>query len=113
VVEECYTYRECFAGWQGGTHQDGITCSALPGPTACGWDVFTTDRTPHQPTGKWVGEAEYGSGHYVCDPGQRCTATHTFATFCARVYAPPDGFASVKFDVNLDGKVFEPCPTGV
>jgi hypothetical protein len=29
------------------------------------------------------------------------------------VYAPPDGFAAVKFDVNLDGKVFLPCPTGV
>ena len=112
VVEECYTYHECFAGWQSGTHQDGITCSALTGPTACGWDVFTTDRTGHQPTGKWVGEAEYGSDHYVCNPGQSCPAKRMFATFCARVYAPPDGFAAVKFDVNLDGKVFEPCPAG-
>jgi hypothetical protein len=113
VVEECYAYSECFAGWQGGTHQDGITCSALQGPTACGWDVFTTDRTPHQPTGKWVGEAEYSADHYVCNPGRSCPAKRMFATFCARVYAPADGFAAVKFDVNLDGKVFWPCPTGV
>ncbi|HYB86780.1 MAG TPA: endo alpha-1,4 polygalactosaminidase [Streptosporangiaceae bacterium] len=113
VVEECYVYSECFADWQGGTHQDGITCSALHGPTACGWDVFTTDRTPHQPTGKWVGEAEYGDDHYVCNPGRSCPAKRMFATFCARVYAPPDGFAAVKFDVDLDGKVFWPCPSGV
>ena len=36
MVEECYTYGGC--------------------PS---WDVFTTARTAHQPTGKWVGEAEY------------------------------------------------------
>jgi Glycoside-hydrolase family GH114 len=113
VVEECYAYHECFASWQRGSRQDGITCSVLPGPTACGWDVFTTDRTAHQPTGKWVGEAEYASDHYVCNPGQHCPATHRFGTFCARVYAPPGGFTAVEFDVNLDGKVFEPCPTGV
>jgi hypothetical protein len=112
VVEECYVYSQCFASWQIGSHQDGITCSGVHGPTACGWDVFTTDRTAHQPTGKWVGEAEYGSDHYVCDPGQTCPARRKFATFCARVYAPPDGFAAVKFDVNLDGSVFEPCPAG-
>jgi len=29
------------------------------------------------------------------------------------VYAPPSGFAAIKFDVNLDGKVFLPCPAGV
>jgi hypothetical protein len=75
--------------------------------------VFTTARTPHQPTGKWVGEAEYIEDHYVCNPGQSCAYEQRFTTFCARVYAPPDGFAAVKFDVNLDGKVFLPCPTGV
>ena len=113
VVEECYTYGGCFAAPQRGNRQYGITCSGLRGPAPCGWDVFTTDHAAHQPTGKWVGEAEYGSDHYVCDPGQSCPAKQLFATFCARVYAPPDGFAAVKFDVNLDGKVFEPCPTGV
>jgi hypothetical protein len=89
VVEECYTYGGC--------------------PS---WDVFTADRTAHQPTGKWVGEAEYGADHFVCDPGQSCPHKRQFATFCARVYAPPGGFAAVKFDVDLDGKVFEPCPAG-
>ena len=90
VVEECYTYGGC--------------------PS---WDVFTTARTAHQPTGKWVGEAEYVEDHYVCNPGQNCSYPRRFTTFCARVYAPSDGFAAVKFDVNLDGKVFLPCPTGV
>ena len=89
VVEECYTYGGC--------------------PS---WDVFTADRTAHQPTGKWVGEAEYGADHFVCNPGQSCPHKRQFATFCARVYAPPGGFAAVKFDVDLDGKVFEPCPVG-
>jgi hypothetical protein len=89
VVEECYTYGGC--------------------PS---WDVFTADRTAHQPTGKWVGEAEYGADHFVCNPGQDCPRKRQFATFCARVYAPPSGFAAVKFDVDLDGKVFEPCPAG-
>jgi hypothetical protein len=90
VVEECYTYGGC--------------------PS---WDVFTADRTARQPTGKWVGEAEYGADHFVCDPGQSCPHKRQFATFCARVYAPPGGFAAVKFDVDLDGKVFDPCPAGV
>jgi hypothetical protein len=90
VVEECYTYGGC--------------------PS---WDVFTTARTAQQPTGKWVGEAEYGEDHYVCNPRQNCPHKRLFSTFCARVYAPPDGFAAVKFDVNLDGKVFDPCPSGV
>jgi Glycoside-hydrolase family GH114 len=113
VVEECYTYGGCFAGPQRGTRTYGITCSGLRGPTPCGWDVFTTDRTAHQPTGKWVGEAEYGADHFVCDPGQSCPGKRQFSTFCARVYAPPYGFSAVKFDVDLDGKVFEPCPAGV
>ena len=90
VVEECYTYGGC-----------------------PGWDVFTADRTAHQPTGKWVGEAEYGADNFVCDPGQGCPHKRQFATFCARVSAPPGGFAAVKFDVDLDGKVFDPCPAGV
>ena len=90
VVEECYAFGGC--------------------PS---WNVFTTTRTAHQPTGKWVGEAEYGADHYVCNPGQSCPHKRLFTTYCARVYAPPSGFAAVKFDVNLDGKVFLPCPAGV
>jgi hypothetical protein len=89
VLEECYLYRQCGA-----------------------WHVFTADRTAAQPTGKWVGEAEYGADHYVCNPGQRCSGRRSFAAFCRSVYAGPDGFAAVKFDVNLDGKVFLPCPRG-
>jgi hypothetical protein len=112
VVEECYTFHECFAAWQLGTRQDGITCSRLSGPTPCGWDVFTADRTALQPTGKWVGEAEYGADHYVCNPGKRCRGPHRFTAFCRAVYAPPHGFAAVKFDVNLDGLTFYPCPRG-
>ena len=90
VVEECYVYHECGS-----------------------WHVFTADRTKQQPTGKWVGEAEYGSDHYVCNPGQKCTHRRSYATFCRVEYAGPNGFAAVKFDVDLNGKVFLPCPRGI
>ncbi len=112
VVEECYVYHECFASWNRGTRQDGITCSALTGRTPCGWDVFTAARTASQPTGKWVGEAEYAQDKFVCSPGVRCKRKREFATFCRRVYAPADGFAAVKFSVDLDGRLFYPCPKG-
>jgi hypothetical protein len=75
--------------------------------------VFTADHTMRQPTGKWVGEAEYGADHFVCNPGQTCPYRRRFATFCRRVYAPAHGYAAVKFDVDLDGRVFRPCPAGV
>ncbi len=112
IVEECYVYRMCFASQLRGSRQYGITCTALTGPTPCGWDDFSTDRTARQPTGKWVGEAEYSADHYVCNPGQRCSYRRRFSTFCKLVYAPSYGFAAVKFDVDLDGRVFYPCPTG-
>jgi hypothetical protein len=112
VVEECYIYRQCLASQLRGSAQYGITCTALAGPTPCGWDAFTTDRTSRQPTGKWVGEAEYSADNYVCNPGQHCARKHLFRTFCAAVYSPSYGFAAVKFDVNLDGSMFYPCPTG-
>jgi hypothetical protein len=113
VVEECYTYGGCFAAPQRGDRQYGITCTGLRGRTPCGWDVFTADHTMSQPTGKWVGEAEYGADHFVCNPGQRCPYKRRFAVFCHRVYAPAHGFAAVKFDVDLDGRIFRPCPAGV
>jgi hypothetical protein len=112
VVEECYTYHACFASWLRGSSQYGITCTGLARATPCGWDDFAADVTRRQPTGKWVGEAEYGADHYVCDPGQRCRHKHRFTTFCRAVYAARAGFAAVKFDVNLDGRVFYPCPAG-
>jgi hypothetical protein len=112
VVEECYRYQQCFASQMRGSSQYGITCTALAGRTPCGWDDFSTDRTAAQPTGKWVGEAEYGADHYVCNPGQPCPGKRRFATFCRIVYAPPYGFSAVKFNVNLNGKMFYPCPRG-
>jgi hypothetical protein len=113
VVEECYAYHACFASWLRGNRQYGITCTGLHGRTPCGWDDFAADVTPAQPTGKWVGEAEYGADHYVCNPGQRCRGPHRFAAFCATVSGPRAGFAAVKFDVDLDGRVFYPCPRGI
>jgi hypothetical protein len=112
VVEECYVYSECFASQVSGQSNVGITCSALAGATPCGWDDFTTDVTADQPTGKWVGEAEYGADHYVCDPGQSCAHAKLFTTYCSSIYAPAYGYAAVKFSVNLDGSVFYPCPNG-
>jgi Glycoside-hydrolase family GH114 len=112
VVEECYVGGQCTAASFLGSKQYGITCTALSGATPCGWDVFTSDRTNAQPNGKWVGEAEYSADNYVCNPGQRCPTQRLFATFCRDVYSPSWGFAAVKFDVDLDGKLFYPCPTG-
>jgi Glycoside-hydrolase family GH114 len=112
IVEECYVYRQCLASQLRGSSQYGITCTSLAGSTPCGWDAFSTDRTPNQPTGKWVGEAEYGDDHFVCNPGQSCSGRRSFAAFCRAVYAPAYGFAAVKFDVDLDGAMFYPCPKG-
>jgi hypothetical protein len=113
VVEECYVYSECFSSQVAGGTSAGITCTALAGPTPCGWNDFTTDITANQPTGKWVGEAEYGADHFVCDPGQMCPHKRAYATYCNAVYGQSDGFAAVKFYVGLDGKTFYPCPSGV
>ncbi|MBV9858297.1 MAG: endo alpha-1,4 polygalactosaminidase [Streptosporangiaceae bacterium] len=112
VVEECYLNQNCFAAQSLGMRAYGITCTALRAATPCGWDGFTADVTRQQPTGKWVGEAEYAEDNYVCDPGQRCPRPRRFRTFCAAVYSPPDGFAAVKFDVALDASMFYPCPRG-
>jgi hypothetical protein len=112
VVEECYISSQCTAASFLGSKQYGITCTALGGATPCGWDDFTSDRTNVQPSGKWVGEAEYSADNYVCNPGQRCATKRLFATFCRGVYSPTWGFAAIKFDVDLNGKLFYPCPTG-
>jgi hypothetical protein len=105
VVEECYPYTECFAHSLAGSTQFGFTCTRLSGAHPCGWDDFTSQ-------GKWVGEAEYVEDGFVCDPGQKCKPHHRFATYCNTVYAPANGFAAVKFAVDLDGSVFRPCPRG-
>ena len=115
VLEECYTYHMCTAAELRGSSQYGITCTGLSGATPCGWDDFTTDKTAAQPNGKWVGDAEYGADHFVCNPGQKgakCMGKHSFTAFCRALYDPPLGFAAVKFDVDLDGRVFYPCPSG-
>jgi len=102
VVEECYVDHACFAAQFQGSRQYGITCTALSGATPCGWDDFTA-------AGQWVGEAEYAEDGYVCSPGQQCKGPHSFGTYCRSVYAVPHGFSAVKFDVDLDGKIFYPC----
>ena len=112
VVEECYIYRECFASSQLGSKQDGITCSKLAGRTPCGRDDFTSDVTARQPTGKWVGEAEYAQDGVVCSPARHCAGRRAFANYCKAVYAPVHGFAAVRFSVDLDGTMFFPCPDG-
>ena len=102
VVEECYVDHACFAAQFQGSRQYGITCTALSGATPCGWDDFTA-------AGQWVGEAEYAEDGYVCSPGQQCKGPHSFGTYCRSVFAVPHGFSAVKFDVDLDGKIFYPC----
>jgi hypothetical protein len=105
VVEECYQFSECFAGQLAGSTQLGFTCTGLGGAHPCGYDAFTS-------RGKWVGEAEYVEDGFVCGPGKPCRPRHRFSTYCNRIYAPANGFAAVKFNVDLDGRVFRPCPTG-
>jgi hypothetical protein len=112
VVEECYAYNQCFSWKTAGQSYQGITCTRLTGATPCGWDDFTTDQTSQQPNGKWVGEIEYGDDGVVCNPGKTCAGRKSFATYCKAVYTPSYGFAAAKLDVDLDGKVFFPCPSG-
>jgi Glycoside-hydrolase family GH114 len=112
IVEECYTYHECFASQLAGFTHGGTTCTKLSGPTPCGYDAFTTDVTPQQPTGKWVGEAEYTQDGHVCKPGQTCPTRRQYSTFCSKVYGRPSGFSAGLFTVNLDGRLFFPCPNG-
>ncbi len=111
VVEECYLSKACTAAQLAGHSQYGITCTSLHGGTPCGWDDFTTDVTSQQPTGKWVGEAEYTDDDYVCAPGRTCTpAAREFGAFCTSVSAPSYGFTAVLFDADLDGRTFDACP---
>lgn len=105
VVEECYQFDECFSAQLAGSRQFGFACTGLGGAHPCGYDAFTSQ-------GKWVGEAEYREDGFVCGPGQTCGPRHRFSTYCSTVYAPPNGFAAVKFDVDLDGALFRPCPSG-
>jgi Glycoside-hydrolase family GH114 len=106
VVEECYAYGPCFSAGLAGTSAYGITCTALAGPRPCGWDAFTSK-------GKWVGEDEYREDGLVCAPGRSCTGRHAFSAFCRAVYAPPNGFSALRMTDELDGTVFQPCPSGV
>ena len=41
-----------------------------------------------------------------------CAHKKAYATYCTAIYDQSYGFAAVKFDVNLDGKTFYPCPGG-
>jgi hypothetical protein len=85
----------------------GLTWSAPHLPA--GWTDFSTDKTRQQPTGKWVGEAEYTDDDYVCAPGQTCPAPREFSIFCRVVEQRSYGFAAVLFDADLDGRTFDPC----
>jgi hypothetical protein len=105
VVEECYQYQECFAAQLAGSRQFGFACTGLGGAHPCGYDAFTSQ-------GKWVGEAEYREDGFVCGPDKRCPPRHRFSTYCHTVYAPANGLSAVKFDVDLDGGLFRPCPSG-
>jgi len=112
IVEECYTFHECFSGWLAGQTHGSVTCTTLSGPTPCGYDDFTTDVTPQQPNGKWVGEAEYTQDGGVCKPSQTCGPHRSYAHFCSVVYDRPSGFSAGLFDVDLNGRLFYPCPNG-
>ena len=94
-----------------GSSQYGITCTGLSGATPCGWDDFSTDRTAAQPTGKWVGEAEYGGRPLRLQPrpDRRSAPASGRSPRSAGVYAPALRLRAVKFDVDLDGRMFFPA----
>ena len=110
VVEECYVSHACTAAQFQGSTQYGFTCTSLRASMPCGWTDFTTDKTRQQPTGKWVGDAEYTDDGYVCAPGQKCPTAREFSTFCQVVEKPSYGFSAVLFDADLDGRTFDTCP---
>ena len=112
VVEECYAFPPCFSAGLAGSTQYGFTCTGLDGPRPCGWDDFTADHTRRQPTGKWVGEVEYAEDGVVCAPGASCTGRHRYSAYCRAVGGGPNGFSAMRMDENLDGRIFQPCPTG-
>ena len=112
VVEECYIYDECFASSQLGSRQDGITCSALTGRRRAAGMSSPPTVTARQPTGKWVGEAEYAPTTWSATRAN-CPGSAPSRSTASRVYAPRNGFAAVKFDADLDGALFFPCPKGV
>jgi hypothetical protein len=117
VVEECFVGHDCRAAQVAGQRNYGITCTVLSGPTPCGWDDFTTAVSATQPTGKWVGEAEYLQDGYVCKPGATACAAQphrkAFSAFCDAVYRPNAGYSAVLFTVDLNARVFYPCPAGL
>jgi hypothetical protein len=99
LSEQCYQFSECTPQQESGT--DGCNLTTDP----CGVRVFSD-------AGKWVGEVEYG---FVCTPGKNCSGRHNFNTYCDTTYRLPPagfGFSAWHADVNLDGKVFDPCWTG-
>jgi hypothetical protein len=113
VVEECYTFHACFSSWAKGTKADVITCTGLSGPQPCGWDAFTADRTAAQPTGKWVRGGRVRGRWLRLQPGRPLPRKAHVRRLL------PDGIRlaewprAVKFDIDLDGTIFLPCPRGV
>ncbi len=53
--------------------------------------------------------AGYAEDSCGCDPGQRCPQQRSFGAFCRTAHAPPHGFAAVKSDTGLDGRMFYPA----
>ena len=71
--------------------------------------------TARQPTGKWVGEAEYGGRPLRVQPWpdrRSAPGGGPLPPSARRSTSRPTGSAAVKFDVDLDGKMFFPCPHG-
>jgi hypothetical protein len=74
--------------------------------------VFTADATASQPTGKWVGEAEYAQDRFVCSPGGHYKRKREFATFCRRVYPPARGIRRGQVQRGPGREAVLPVPEG-
>jgi len=110
---ECYVFDECFAASQRGTRQDGITCLEAHRRHAVRLGRVHRGQDP-QPADRQVGRrGRVPAGPVRLQPGRgNARINGNSPPSATGSYAPANGFAAVKFDVDLDGKMFYPCPKG-
>ena len=85
-------------------------------PAQAVWNtyVWVDDADRATAAGRAAGGAVLSEPFDVMDAGRMAVlADPEGAAFCRAVYGTPNGFSAVKFDVDLDGHVFYPCPRGI
>ena len=113
VVEECYVYSECFSSQVAGGIERRHHLYRPHRPDA------RADGTTSPPTSPRTSRPGNGSGRpstaritSCATPGRLCPHARLTPPTATPSMLRAYGFAAVKFDVNLDGKTFFPCPNG-